>query len=173
MNDSKADGTTPRDMIQRMNDSVTDERCWSTTSVPCGGRASLGLLVPFPGGAITAAADDRLAAADLNGREYSILSILESDGPGSQAELARLLGKVPAMVVMAVDALEGRGFVTRERDPDDRRRTRVVLTSAGRRALARGHRIADETVAAALPGLSAAEREQLHALLARGLWLAS
>ena len=157
-------------MIQRMNDSVAEETCWSTTSVPGSARGSTGLLLSFLGTAIHDSADEQLAAVRLNGREYSILSILDTDGPGSQAELARLLGKVPAMVVMAVDALEQRGFVTRERDPDDRRRTRVVLTSAGRRALADGHRIADATVAASLPGLSADELAQLHALLVRGLW---
>ncbi len=158
-------------MIQQMNDSLTDERCWPTASpVPSCTRGSTGLLLSFLGSAITGAADDRLAAASLSGREYSILSILETDGPGSQAELARLLGKVPAMVVLAVDSLEGSGFVARERDPDDRRRTRVVLTAAGRRALARGHAIADDTVAATLPGLDADERAQLHALLVRGLW---
>lgn len=158
-------------MIQRMNDSVTDERCFpALRSVPASARENIGLLLSFLGSAITEAADDRLSAARLTGREYSILSILETDGPGSQAELARLLGKVPAMVVMAVDALEERGFVTRERDPDDRRRTRVVLTAAGRRALAKAHTIADETVAASLPGLSPDELAQLQALLVRGLW---
>jgi MarR family transcriptional regulator, lower aerobic nicotinate degradation pathway regulator len=158
-------------MIQRMNDSAIDERCWPTESpVPACTRGSTGLLLSFLGTAIHEAADDRLAVAGLNGREYSILSILETDGPGSQAELARLLGKVPAMVVLAVDSMEASGIVARERDPDDRRRTRVVLTPRGRRTLARAHEIADETVAALLPGLSAAEREQLHALLVRGLW---
>ncbi|MDO8187315.1 MarR family winged helix-turn-helix transcriptional regulator [Conexibacter sp. JD483] len=154
-----------------MNDSIAEENCFpALASVPHCARGSLGLLLSFLGSAITETADGQLAAAQLNGREYSILSILETDGPGSQAELARLLGKVPAMVVMAVDALEERGFVARERDPGDRRRTRVVLTAAGRAALARGHEIADETVAGALPGLSAEERGQLHALLQRGLW---
>jgi DNA-binding MarR family transcriptional regulator len=154
-----------------VNDSVADDTCFpALTSVPSSARENTGLLLSFLGSAITDAADDRLAAARLTGREYSILSILESDGPGSQAELARLLGKVPAMVVSAVDALEQRGFVARERDPDDRRRTRVVLTAAGRRALARGHEIADATVAAILPGLSADERVELHRLLQRGLW---
>jgi MarR family transcriptional regulator for hemolysin len=160
-----------RDMIQRVNDSVAEEKCFpELTAVPQCARGSTGLLLSFLGSAITDAADDRLAAARLNGREYSILSILETDGPGSQAELARLLGKVPAMVVSAVDALEQRGFVARERDPSDRRRTRVVLTAAGRRALAHGNEIADETVAANLPGLSPAELRQLHELLERGLW---
>src|SRR5689334_4615753 len=131
------DRTTGTDIIQRMNDSLTEERCWPTGSpVPACTRGSTGLLLSFLGTAIHDAADDRLAAARLSGREYSILSILETDGPGSQAELARLLGKVPAMVVLAVDNLEASGFVARERDPDDRRRTRVVLTPRGRRALA-------------------------------------
>lgn len=163
-------------MIQRMNDSGTETVCATSAlsapdaPVPRCARGSTGLLLSFLGTAIHDSADTRLAAAQLNGREYAILSILETDGPGSQAELARLLGKVPAMVVPAIDGLEERGFVARERDPDDRRRTRVVLTPTGRRALARGHAIADETVGAILPGLARAELRQLHQLLQRGLW---
>jgi DNA-binding MarR family transcriptional regulator len=34
-----------------------------------------------------------------------------------------------------IDALQGRGWVTREPDPDDRRRVRLALTVAGRRAM--------------------------------------
>ena len=34
-----------------------------------------------------------------------------------------------------IDALEGRGWVTRGPDPDDRRRVRLALTATGRRAM--------------------------------------
>ena len=141
---------------------------------PClsrGAATRLALLLVHAGTTLAASAEAHLAPVDLDGRGYSILSIIESDDPGSQQEIARLLGKAPALVVSAIDDLEARGLVERTRDPQDRRRSRVTLTAAGRRTLRRAHQLADEAVAALLPGLDADELDELRALLARGLGL--
>ncbi len=45
----------------------------------------------------------------------------------------------------------------------------MTLTAAGRRTLRRAHRLADEAVAALLPGLDDGELDALRGLLARGL----
>src|SRR5689334_5894298 len=127
------------------------------------------LLLVNVGTALSELADDHLTAAGVNGREYAILSILDSDGPGSQQELARLLGKAPAIVVAAIDALEGRGLVERTRDPSDRRRSRVMLTAAGAQTLLEADALADEAVAGLLAGLGPDEVQQLRRLLTRGL----
>jgi len=127
------------------------------------------LLLVNVGATLAEIADGQLAAAGIDGREYAILSILESDGPGSQQELARLLGKAPAIVVAAVDALEARGLVARTRDPSDRRRSRVTLTAAGARTLRKADALADDAVAALLAGLDADGLRQLRDLLTRAL----
>src|SRR5512132_2859932 len=137
--------------------------------IPRGARGRTALLLVGAGSLLSEIGDDKLAAGGLDSREYSILSILDTDGPGSQQELARLLGKAPAIVVAAIDDLEERGLVTRTRDPADRRRTRVTLTKSGSKALTHADELAEAAVAELLTGLDAGELRQLQDLLARGL----
>lgn len=145
--------------------------CLGGAPIPRCAAGSAALLLSWAGTAIADSGDERLSVVGIDAREYSILSILETDGPGSQQELARLLGKVPAIVVSAVDSLERRGLVERTRDPADRRRTRVTLTAAGTDTLAKAHRVADATVAELFSGLDAAELRQLQELMTRGMGL--
>jgi DNA-binding MarR family transcriptional regulator len=137
--------------------------------IPRATEGRTALLLARVGTVLTEIADDRLGGAGVDGRDYSILSILDADGPGSQQDLAFLLGKAPGVVVAAVDTLEERGLVARTRDPDDRRRTRVTLTAAGRKVLARADKLAEAAVAEVLGGLDAAERATLDRLLFKGL----
>jgi DNA-binding MarR family transcriptional regulator len=137
--------------------------------IPRGAQGRTALLLVGAGSLLSAIGDDKLAASGLDSREYSILSILDTDGPGSQQELARLLNKAPAIVVAAVDDLEERGLVTRTRDPADRRRSRVTLTKGGSKALSHADTLAEAAVAELLTGLGASELRQLQDLLARGL----
>ena len=138
-------------------------------SIPRGAQGRTALLLVGAGSLLSAIGDDKLAASGLDSREYSILSILDTDGPGSQQELARLLGKAPAIVVAAVDDLEKRGLVTRTRDPADRRRSRVTLTKGGSRALSDADELAEAAVAELFTGLDADDLRQLRDLLVRGL----
>lgn len=139
--------------------------------IPLGARGRLALLLVRIGAVLGDVGDERLAPAGVDGREYSILAILDTDGPGSQQDLAQLLGKAPGVIVPALDALEARGLVERTRDPDDRRRSRVMLTAAGARALAHADELADATLVDVLAGLDDAERERLAELLTTGLGL--
>ena len=59
-----------------------------------------------------------------------------ADGVPSQRELADRLRVSGPVVVEIVDALEARGMVERRRDPLDRRSNALVVTAAGRHALA-------------------------------------
>src|SRR4051812_31189787 len=131
------------------------------------GRAAL--LLVQAGELLLRDADETLAGAGVDGRDYTILSILDTDGPGSQQELARLLGKAPAIVVAAVDGLEARGLVQRTRDPADRRRPRVTLTAEGSKTLARADRFADDAFSGLFAGLDAEELSRLRGLLDKGL----
>ena len=71
--------------------------------------------------------------------------------------------------MLLLNELEQLGYATRLRDPHDRRRHLVQLTSAGRSALARSERaqgaIEDEVLQALEPG----ERKTLRELLSRAL----
>ena len=128
-----------------------------------------GLLLGRLGAVLADIADERLGDIGLSARDYGILAILAVDGPGSQFQLAGLLGKAPGIIVSAIDALQRHGLVKRTRDPEDRRRSIVTLTTAGQRKLARADALADKTVAEILPGLNQTELEQLRTLLVKGL----
>ena len=137
--------------------------------IPRGALGRAPLLLTSAGDVLVRDADTTLAASGLDAREYTILSIIETDGPGTQQELARLLNKAPAIIVAAVDDLEARGLVARTRDPADRRRSRVTVTEAGTAALATADRLADAAFDALFGGLTRAELRELRTLLARGL----
>ena len=154
-------------MIQLMNDCAEGLSTASALPVACQSR--LGLLLARLGGTLLDAGDAELAAAGLNGREYSVLAVLADDEPPSQQDLAQLLGKAPALMVAAIDELEQRGLVERARDASDRRRTRVTLTPAGRKALRHGDEIAETMVAQLLGGLGSDELTRLHELLRSGV----
>lgn len=66
-----------------------------------------------------------------------------------------------------LNRLEGQHQVDRHTDPDDRRRNVVTLTAAGTRHLDELQRHADAVQDELLAGLDAAERQQLHFLLAK------
>jgi DNA-binding MarR family transcriptional regulator len=79
--------------------------------------------------------------------------------------VAQLLGVDRTTMVALVDGLQGKGLVAREPHPADRRKNRVALTEPGRRVLARGAELADETERRFLATLSPADAQQLKAAL--------
>jgi DNA-binding MarR family transcriptional regulator len=76
-----------------------------------------------------------------------VLAVLSADTPPSQQELADLCGLLPAQVVLAIDELERRGLVARQRSETDRRRSVVTLTAAGTEVLARADELGERLVA--------------------------
>ncbi|MEO8469412.1 MAG: MarR family transcriptional regulator [Chloroflexota bacterium] len=65
----------------------------------------------------------------------NVLTVLESDGPTAMSGLADALDVSQASATGIVDRMRKRDLVRRERDPDDRRVVRVVLTETGRRLI--------------------------------------
>lgn len=63
---------------------------------------------------------------ELNPTDYKTMSVLGRLGPMSGAAIAKYTGLTPASVTDLVDRLERKGFVLRERDPTDRRRTMIT-----------------------------------------------
>jgi MarR family transcriptional regulator, lower aerobic nicotinate degradation pathway regulator len=101
----------------------------------------------------------------LRGYHYRLLAALEEWGPSSQADLARSTAVDRSDVVGVLGELEGRGLITREVDPANKRRNVVSITPAGRRTLTALDKVVDEVQEQVQEPLSAAERRQLHKLL--------
>ena len=131
-------------------------------TVPRAFERRLGLLVNKLGTHILSRATARLDALGLDARDYATLAVLADDHPPSQQELADLLGLAPPAIVPLVDGLQERRLVTRQRDPEDRRRTTVVLTAKGHRNLARADAVAADVEQDVFACLSVTERDALH-----------
>lgn len=106
-----------------------------------------------------------LEDAGMRRQHYTVLATLEERGSASQAALGRALGLDRSDLHAIVTALEADALVTRERDPEDRRRNAVRLTAKGRRALARLQTRIDAAQTELLAGLSATDRRELLRLL--------
>ena len=103
----------------------------------------------------------------IRGRHFRVLAVLGEGESLSQLEIGERVGIDRNTMVLLIDDLEGRGLVTRRRDPEDRRAHRVSLTETGKNILARGTEMARRTNDEVFAPLSPDERAQLHALLSR------
>jgi MarR family transcriptional regulator, lower aerobic nicotinate degradation pathway regulator len=99
--------------------------------------------------------------------DFAVLAALEEYGALSQAEIGRRLGLDRNDVNGILNRLESHHQAGRRADPADRRRNVVTLTAAGRQHLEDLQQHADAVQDELLAGLDAAERQQLHALLAK------
>ncbi len=68
---------------------------------------------------------------DLSAHQASLLRDLDARDPTMVTELADYLGVTPSTMSLTLKRLEVRGFVERERDPQDRRVVNVRLTARG------------------------------------------
>ncbi|GAA1931845.1 MarR family winged helix-turn-helix transcriptional regulator [Streptantibioticus ferralitis] len=99
--------------------------------------------------------------------DFAVLAALEEYGALSQADIGRRLGLDRNDVSGVLNRLEGRHQVDRQADPANRRRNVVTLTAAGRQHLEELQQHTDAVQDELLAGLDAAERQQLHSLLAK------
>ncbi|NUO03750.1 MAG: MarR family transcriptional regulator [Saprospiraceae bacterium] len=72
-----------------------------------------------------------LATADITIDQWIVLQALESGGAQSQFEIARQTFKDAPTVTRILDLLEQKQLISREDDPNDRRRYNVRLTAQG------------------------------------------
>ena len=108
-----------------------------------------------------------VAEAGLRPPSYGVLSWIDRLEPVSQKQISVRLGLDPSDLVSVVDTLERAGFVSRSRDPQDRRRYSLTLTPLGRKRLRRLHSVAAAVEDELLAPLDAAEREVFHRLVQR------
>lgn len=96
-----------------------------------------------------------------------VLHAVAALAPVSQREISDRLMLDPSDLVSLVDILERAGYVERRRDPLDRRRYALEITTAGELAVIRLTQVAREASEQVLAPLDAAERKQFGALLRR------
>jgi len=75
-----------------------------------------------------------LEARGLSMWAYIVLCALDRSPVRSQAALAEAIGADKTRIIPTLDELQGRGFIERRPDPDDRRVRLLALTEAGRAA---------------------------------------
>jgi DNA-binding MarR family transcriptional regulator len=112
--------------------------------------------------------NDELLGMQL--RHLVALSYVRDHDACPQHELAEAFCMDANNVVLLLNELEQLGYVTRLRDPSDRRRHLVQLTPAGRRALSLAERAQEAIEDEVLQALDASERATLWRLLTRALY---
>ncbi|SET66914.1 MarR family winged helix-turn-helix transcriptional regulator [Nonomuraea wenchangensis] len=109
-----------------------------------------------------------LAAADGAGPEHDVLDVIEgAGGPVTVTGVAEALGVDQPRASRLVAAAVTGGLVRREADQADGRRSHLVLTGAGRAALARARESRQASFAAVTRTWTAAERAEFARLLTR------
>jgi DNA-binding MarR family transcriptional regulator len=104
---------------------------------------------------------DQLRPYNLTHASFGVLALVQLS-PISQRDLAHATRVEEQTISQTVDRLERLGMVTRERDPNDRRRFLITVTGVGRHAFR--HATRHDRAEQALEGLP--EAEHLRAALA-------
>jgi DNA-binding MarR family transcriptional regulator len=98
-------------------------------------------------------------------RQVAALIELRDHGELTQQSLCGQLHLDPTNVVAILNELENRGYATRRRDPEDRRRHLVEVSPKGLAVIEKVSEVMDGVEAELLDGLTRAEREQFEGLL--------
>ncbi|QTX06229.1 winged helix-turn-helix transcriptional regulator [Agromyces archimandritae] len=103
----------------------------------------------------------------LGAAHRMLVALARSDAPMSVGEIAAAIGVDQPRASRLVQGAVEIGHVRREADPDDARRTSIVLTDAGRAHLEEARSMRRGSIETALAGFSDEERTQFAALLRR------
>jgi DNA-binding MarR family transcriptional regulator len=102
-------------------------------------------------------------------RQLMLLGYLNSGAPALQQQLCESLWLDPNNCVLLLNELEDLGYIERRRDPADRRRHVVELTSEGRTAFERAERAQESLGDELFAALGDEERASLRSLLSRAV----
>ena len=97
---------------------------------------------------------------DISAHQASLLDHLDEVDPMSMTDLAGHMGVTIATMSLAIDRLEDKGYVRRERDAKDGRRVLLRITDAGLRLREATSVLDPVRVEQVLAHLSPAERDQ-------------
>jgi DNA-binding MarR family transcriptional regulator len=117
------------------------------------------------GYALKARLVEEFEQAGFNIYQYGVLATLYQGACGTQAIIADALHLDRSQLVGVLDELEERGLVERQRDPNDRRRHAVSLTSDGKRELVKLRKLVKGIEEAVLEPLEQRSRDSLHKAL--------
>jgi DNA-binding MarR family transcriptional regulator len=104
---------------------------------------------------------------EITHMEMKVLGYFARHPRATQSDLAQHSGRDKAQLARLIKSLRERGLLAGETDAADRRSVTLSLTAAGQSVLRTLRVQAKRLNAKAVDGMSAAERAQLHALLAR------
>lgn len=122
---------------------------------------NIGFLLKDVSRALRRDFDRRAKAHGLSLAQWQALALLARDEGVNQVTLAERLEIQPITLARLIDRLQEAGLVTRQPDPADRRAFRLYLTEAAQPLIAQMWAYAAETRAAAMAGLSDADRDTL------------
>lgn len=126
---------------------------------------SIGYQVRMANRAIQRALQSKIEPHGVTpGMWYFLRALWEEDGL-TQRELSQRVGTMEPTTLTAIAAMEKAGFVTRRRNPDDRRRINVRLTDKGKRLRQQLLPLAIEVLDIATKSLTPREREALLNML--------
>ena len=101
----------------------------------------------------------------LSPRQFHLLGLLHDRGALTQRELGALMDVDPSILVTLLNPLEAEGYLSRQRDPSDRRRHVVTLTPTGAKQLDRAAQAQRDAEDELFANLSDTQRKQLRSLL--------
>lgn len=127
--------------------------------------ASSGFLLARLGLSFKSKAVAQIEEEGFEAHQYSVLAMLGEGVRETQATIANALDLDPSRLVAVLDSLEQDGLVTRQRDPQDRRRHVVSITPAGTQQLEKLRSITKQLEDEFLAPLSTEERARFHGLL--------
>jgi DNA-binding MarR family transcriptional regulator len=110
---------------------------------------------------------EELEAAGFSFYDYSVLALAAEGACTAQSSMADLLRLDRSQLVGLLDGLEERGLIERRRDPSDRRRHLINITTTGASELTRLRAIVKQIEDEFLAPLDAESREQLYELTVR------
>jgi DNA-binding MarR family transcriptional regulator len=110
---------------------------------------------------------EETAGVDVTPVQFAILNALLEDPGEDQVTLARKVAFDPATFGSVIARLEGRGWVRREPDAEDRRRKLLWVTPQGTEMAQKMRRAVGKVQQRILEPLPPGERDQLVALLDR------
>lgn len=134
---------------------------------PVDDRRTIGFLIADVARMMRSAFDRRVRRIGLTRSQWQVLSVLHWRPGLSQSELAEMLEVERATAGRMIDRLEQKGWVTRRRDPGDRRTWRLHLTAEAEAVQAEMGQIAAEMIDDAMAALRPGERAALTEMLDR------
>jgi DNA-binding MarR family transcriptional regulator len=112
---------------------------------------------------------EALDSIELSPPLFALLNVLGAGEGEIQQQIGARMGIDRSTMVTLIDELEARGLAERRPHPADRRAREVAITAAGRHVLRRAREMVLGVEGEVLHALTAAERDELTALLRRAL----